>query len=411
MSNPYTQPTLVGYNANAPADDGTQTAANQVTWAKHKDKLGDPLKTFAQSVDTNVLAAFGSQFGMRVNSQGGNYTVQSSDQGAFVYFTGAATCTLLAAASAGTGFPLFILASSGTVTVDADGSETINGLTTITLQTNDALLLTCSGSNWFGQRFSPNASPLGHLSGMQTSNNGADAAHDIDVSTGKCRGIDDDEDVTLSSALTKRIDATFAAGTNQGGLASGATLAADTWYAIFATSISGVYDVMLDTDEDCANGVANESVTAYRRLGWAMTNASSDIVGYNQVGSHFYWTDPGTNGLDESNLSVSASESTVTLDHCPPNVEAILNVGVTATERAGVWVYPTTVTTAGVDLEGSVLPSVGVDGNGAGQPATANAEVRVRVDGSRQIHVRAEAASRTVDIQVMGWIDHRGKDD
>ncbi len=38
----YTPPTLSGYNSSPPPDDGTTTTANQVTWSKHKDKLGDP---------------------------------------------------------------------------------------------------------------------------------------------------------------------------------------------------------------------------------------------------------------------------------------------------------------------------------------------------------------------------------
>ena len=63
------------------------------------------------------------------------------------------------------------------------------------------------------------ALPRGHLSGLELSN-GTDADHDINISAGECRGIDDDEDIVLS-AFTKQIDASWAAGTNAGGLASG----------------------------------------------------------------------------------------------------------------------------------------------------------------------------------------------
>lgn len=60
MANPYTQVTVVNYNASPPTDDGVQEAQNQVEWAKHKTKLGDPLKTALESVDTNVFNAFAS---------------------------------------------------------------------------------------------------------------------------------------------------------------------------------------------------------------------------------------------------------------------------------------------------------------------------------------------------------------
>ena len=59
-SNPYTPVTIAGYNTSPPTDDGAQTSANQLEWAKHKEKLGDPLRTLAESINTNVNAAFGA---------------------------------------------------------------------------------------------------------------------------------------------------------------------------------------------------------------------------------------------------------------------------------------------------------------------------------------------------------------
>lgn len=58
--NPYTSVALAGYNDSPPTDDGAKTAANQLEWDKHKSKLGDPLKTLAEGVNTNALAAFGA---------------------------------------------------------------------------------------------------------------------------------------------------------------------------------------------------------------------------------------------------------------------------------------------------------------------------------------------------------------
>lgn len=56
--NPYTQVSITGYNANPPDDDGSQVASNEIEWAKHKDKLGDPLKTAVEAINTNVNSAF-----------------------------------------------------------------------------------------------------------------------------------------------------------------------------------------------------------------------------------------------------------------------------------------------------------------------------------------------------------------
>ena len=57
-TNPYTSQTISGYNASPPPDDGTQTVANQLSWAKHKTKLADPIKTLAEGVNTAVSATF-----------------------------------------------------------------------------------------------------------------------------------------------------------------------------------------------------------------------------------------------------------------------------------------------------------------------------------------------------------------
>jgi len=55
--NPYTSQTLDSYNLNPPPDDGTTVSANQLTWLKHKEKLGDPLKNFSTAIDAAALAA------------------------------------------------------------------------------------------------------------------------------------------------------------------------------------------------------------------------------------------------------------------------------------------------------------------------------------------------------------------
>lgn len=56
--NPYTSVSIAGYDSSPPPDDGTQVAANLVRWSAHKDKHSDPLKTLAEGINSNVVAAF-----------------------------------------------------------------------------------------------------------------------------------------------------------------------------------------------------------------------------------------------------------------------------------------------------------------------------------------------------------------
>lgn len=62
----YNEVSIVGYNANPPEDDGTQASSNEVSWAKHKSKLGDPVKTAiegTQTAITNLVTEINAELG------------------------------------------------------------------------------------------------------------------------------------------------------------------------------------------------------------------------------------------------------------------------------------------------------------------------------------------------------------
>lgn len=58
MGAKYTTNATTGYNSSPPADDGSQVAANLVKWETHKTKLADPVKTLADDINTDLVAAF-----------------------------------------------------------------------------------------------------------------------------------------------------------------------------------------------------------------------------------------------------------------------------------------------------------------------------------------------------------------
>lgn len=149
MSNPYTSVTVTDYNANPPSDDGAQTTANSVTWAKHKTKLGDPLKTAVEAVNTNVAAAFLLQLGAVTTTKTGAYTVVAADRGKFFSVTNETTITALDAATAGDGFINGVVNSnaSDVVTVTGSSSETIGGESDIFLYPGESVIWVCDGTN------------------------------------------------------------------------------------------------------------------------------------------------------------------------------------------------------------------------------------------------------------------------
>src|SRR6185312_1630745 len=134
IANPFTSVTVSNYNLNPPSDDGSEVPANEIKWATHKTKIGDPLKTALESTIVNTLSAFGKVAG-GVTSVSDDYTVLASDQGKLIKATVASkTITTPAAATVGAAFRFGILNNSdGDIPPDPNASETIDGLSTLTI--------------------------------------------------------------------------------------------------------------------------------------------------------------------------------------------------------------------------------------------------------------------------------------
>ena len=122
----------------------------------------------------------------------------------------------------------------------------------------------------------------------------------------------------------------MAAGTDVGGLASGASLTADTWYHVFAIVSGGAADVIFDTSVTCANGVANNGVTSYQYINSVLTDSSSNILAFfNHY--NFMWFDVPIN--DENQANPGSSPVPVTLS-TPLGVEVIAEITAIAIQGA-----------------------------------------------------------------------------
>ena len=165
--NPYTSVTVSGYNTSPPSDDASQVSSNQLGWDKHKEKLGDPLKTALELINSRNLTAHARQLGQTFETKSTAYTVQApGDRGKFFEVTGTTTITLPAAADAGDGFPVVIVnTGSATVTVEGNASELINGSPTVTLSPGLGLIITCDASAWVGLIYNLDFSGLPTIEG------------------------------------------------------------------------------------------------------------------------------------------------------------------------------------------------------------------------------------------------------
>lgn len=242
----------------------------------------------------------------------------------------------------------------------------------------------------------------GHLSGLNLAN-GSDADHDIDVAAGIAVDSTNTAVMQLASAMTKQLDATWAAGTNQGGLFTG-TITTATWYHLFLIqkdSDSSI-DVGFDTSVIAAN--IPTGYTEYRRIGSVLTDSSSNIFPGFWDGDSFLWLVPPLD-VNSSAVGTTAALATMT-SPLDVRTEIMANVLVDGATRHSVYISSPDVT--------DLAPSTTIGPLSTISMATATnfeiQQISVRTDLLSQVRYRASLASTTLRIVTLGWIDKRGKD-
>lgn len=149
MANPFTAPTISGYNASPPSDDGQNVGTNEITWAKHLDKLANPLKVLTETAITNVASAFDKRWANNVTALSTTSNINSTQEGRLIVATNTITLTLPSAPSVGTNWGIMVRnAGTGTVTLDGNGAETVNGSASVDLSPTDSALLVSDGTNF-----------------------------------------------------------------------------------------------------------------------------------------------------------------------------------------------------------------------------------------------------------------------
>lgn len=285
---------------------------------------------------------------------------------------------------------------------DSDESDDIDTLAGLT-PTSDSII-SGTGSTW--ELSSLGAIRPQYISGLGLSN-GNDTDHDIDIAVGQASDSTNARLMNLSSSLTKQIDATWASGDDAGGLASGASLSTNTWYHAFLVIVGGSVDVMFDTSISCANGVANNSVTHYRRIGSILTDSSSNVVQFTQKGEYFYW-DSLTNDASTNDPGTDAITVTTTV----PSGVSVIGMYYLSLLNASASLEPI-LSFSGASA-GEPSPSTGEKRTIVGvQPASektyGNAYAKAKTNTSGQViyHLNTSSTDISIQINTQGWIDRR----
>jgi len=125
MGTKLTSQTMSGYNSSPPSDDGTASEANRVTWAKHKNKLTDPIKQFVEDIETALLVHVNEN----LSEISANTTTTAANHKQTFNVTGAYTISLGDASTMGTGYLITVKNShTSAITISrATGGDTIDG--------------------------------------------------------------------------------------------------------------------------------------------------------------------------------------------------------------------------------------------------------------------------------------------
>lgn len=239
--------------------------------------------------------------------------------------------------------------------------------------------------------------PRGHLWGLTIANNATDSLNDIDIAVGEARDSTNAVDMVLSSALTKRLDAAWVVGTNQGGLDTG-TIANNTYHVHLIKRTDGtVSDVLFSLSATAPT--MPSGYTYFRRIG-SIVRSSIGIWQFSQRGDEFLWKGPGFD-VSVNNLGTTATLYAIA---APTGIQVIAKMFIDQYHATtGCTVY---LSCPSVDDQPSVSIYNSFNDFAAGYAVF---EAQIRTNTSAQIRARSELVNTWLDILTHGYVDDRGK--
>lgn len=229
--------------------------------------------------------------------------------------------------------------------------------------------------------------------GMTLANAPVDLDHDITISPGQRRNTANTTNMDLAAAITKRIDAAWAAGNNAGGLDTGTVAANKTYFLhVIKNTTTNVVDVLFSLSPTAP--AMPSGYTARRRLGAVLTDANANIHPFLQTGGWFYHLNAFESAQIDFNPNVSFS---VTLDKMPLGIKVIADISfLTAGGSAAV------LSVCDQDLgDATINDCVGVYG-----AAATVFNIKILTDAARRINLRSSGGGN-VYVYSRGWFDER----
>lgn len=317
---------------------------------------------------------------------------------------------------------------AATLNVDSVGAKAIRRQDDTALQSGDMIsggkyllvydaTFNSAAGAWVLLNPEATGSPAGYIYGLTISNNSTDATNDIDIATGSCRDSTDAINMTLASALTKRLDAGWSAGTGNGMRNSAASIT-DTTYHIYVVAKAGGADadIYAHTSATVATVITalqaetgGSNYVYARRIG-SIVRASSAILAFKQRGNRFTLN---VRDATIQDMNPGTSAVTKTLPSLPTGivVRALLTAGMVDSSPAADSAMLLTPLNIADTTPTATTSQVRYRAT-TGGTAEAATEVEIETNTSAQIRYRISVSNADifVRISVNGWVDRRGQD-
>lgn len=224
-------------------------------------------------------------------------------------------------------------------------------------------------------------------------NNGSDASNDIDFLTIKAIDTTGVFLFNSSTTVTKRLDASWTAGTNQGGLDTGSE-ATSTWYACWAIAkADGTIDYLFSLS---ATAPTMPTGYVYKvRIGWIYNQSTSIIRPFFQKDRLFSWS---TQVQDRAIAGYGvATRITITVAAAPLTKAVIICRFLGVAGASYGWIGDVSAT--------DTTPSATYFDFFASNAYSQSAEMEIYVSGTSTIASRTNDGGSTLGVSTKGFID------
>lgn len=266
-----------------------------------------------ETVNGNLLRNLVSG-NVTVREKSAAYTATVIDSGALIRSTATMTLSLTAAATLGSGWFVDVLASTGTLVIDPNGAETIDGAATLAVLVGNSCRIRCNGSAFYSQFLDTDTGLLNVVEDVTPQLGGPLDANAQQINEAK------GADVASAAALTLGADGNFFDITGTTGITSIVTRGIGTEVTLqfdgILTLTHHASDLILLNGEDIVTYAGYVAVFREYAVGdWVMVSEAESRSGWQDVEDIFDFDVNGSQASMESSTLIDGFEYRIKVDN------------------------------------------------------------------------------------------------